>query len=365
MTKIILLVIFLLSVVGAHADTMDTSQGQLKLEIMASGFDVPWAIDFLPNGAALVTERAGHLNYVLAQKKFRIKGVPRVVARGQGGLLDVLVPRDFLRSRQLFLSYSKSQGNGSGTALAVGTLSTDFKRLTNLRVIFEATPSSSTSRHYGARVIESTDGTLFLTLGERGERDSAQDLSRHQGSIIHLSRNGGIPANNPFVSRRDAQPQIWSYGHRNPQGIAFDRRGRLWVVEHGAKGGDEINLIRKGANYGWPVISFGRHYSGAKIGEGTSKPGMQQPVWYWDPSIAPSGMMIYSGKLWPSWRGHFFVGSLKLDFISRLSGESLAEKERLKGPATARIRDIAEAPDGSIWFASENDGAIYRLTPAN
>lgn len=180
-----------------------------------------------------------------------------------------------------------------------------------------------------------------------------------------MSRNGGIPANNPFVSRREAQPQIWSYGHRNPQGIAFDRRGRLWVVEHGAKGGDEINLIRKGANYGWPVISFGRHYSGAKIGEGTSKPGMQQPVWYWDPSIAPSGMMIYSGKLWPSWRGHFFVGSLKLDFISRLSGESLAEKERLKGPATGRIRDIAEAPDGSIWFASENDGAIYRLTPAN
>lgn len=364
MVRLILALIFLGAAPPSTAQTLASSQGQLHVTEMASGFDVPWAIAFLPSGGFLVTERAGTLYYVHGQQKHRIKGSPKVFARGQGGLLDVMVPRDFARSRQIFLTYSKKQGRGSGTALAVGTLSEDFRHLRNLRVLFEATSSSTATRHYGSRVIEATDGTLYMTLGERGERDSAQDLSRQQGSVIHLNRDGSSSTNNPFIQNENTRPQIWSYGHRNPQGLAIDLRGGLWAVEHGAKGGDEINLIEKGANYGWPVISYGRHYSGSKIGEGTSKPGMRQPSWYWDPSIAPSGLMIYSGTLWPDWRGHLFVGSLKFGFISRLSGRSLTENERLKEAETGRIRDVVEAPDGSIWFASETQGAIYRITPS-
>lgn len=364
--------IFILSILGAsglgapgQAETLSTSQGDLALTRMAEGFDVPWAIAFLPDNRALVTDRGGALYVVEDRTKFRIKGTPRVFAQGQGGLLDVMVPRNFSQSREIFLTFSKRQKQGSGTALAVASLSPDFKRLTNVRILFEATPNSNSTRHYGSRVIEAGDGTLFMTLGERGERNTAQDLSLHQGSVVHLNRDGSAPTDNPFTNVPDAQNHIWSYGHRNPQGLAQDQRGRIWAVEHGAKGGDEINQIRKGANFGWPVISYGRHYSGAKIGEGTTKPGMQQPSWFWDPSIAPSGLVIYSGKLWPEWRGDFFVGSLKFDYISRLSGPTLTENERLKGPQTGRIRDVVEAPDGSIWFASETDGAIYRVTPAN
>ena len=349
---------------SAQAEVLKSSQGALQLTRMADGFDVPWAIGFLPGGGVLVTDLNGKLFYVIGKKKQLIKGVPRVVARGQGGLLDVMVPRDFANSREIFLTFSIRQNRGSGTALAVAKLSSDFKRLRNLRVIFESSPSSKTSRHYGSRVIEAQDGSLFMTLGERGESESAQDLSSHQGSVIRLNRDGSAPSDNPYVNDSHAQNHIWSYGHRNPQGLALDRRGSIWAVEHGAQGGDEINRIQKGANYGWPIISYGRHYSGARIGDGTSKPGMQQPSWYWDPSIAPSGMMIYSGELWPDWRGHFFVGSLKFDYISRLSGRNLMEKERLKGPYTGRIRDVVEAPDGSIWFASETDGAVYRLSPS-
>jgi len=363
MVRLILALISLGAASPSTAQTFASSQGQLRVTEMASGFEVPWAIAFLPGGGFLVTERAGSLYYVYGKQKHRVKGSPRVFARGQGGLLDVMVPRDFARSRQIFLTYSKKQGRGSGTALAVGTLSEDFSRLNDLRMLFEATSSSTSTRHYGSRVIEAPDGTLYMTLGERGERDSAQDLLRQQGSVVHLNRDGSSSPDNPFIQHKNAYPQIWSYGHRNPQGLALGQRGELWAVEHGAMGGDEINLIEKGANYGWPVISYGRHYSGRKIGEGTSKSGMRQPSWYWDPSIAPSGMIIYSGKLWPNWSGHIFVGSLKFGYISRLSGHSLSERERLKGAETGRIRDVVEAPDGSIWFASQTQGAIYRLSP--
>ena len=225
-----------------------------------------------------------------------------------------------------------------------------------------AAPGARGGRHFGSRVVEARDGTLFISLGERGDRPSAQDLGLHQGSVVRINRDGTVPASNPFTGKHGAQPEIWSYGHRNPQGMSLDLRGNLWVAEHGAKGGDEVNRIRKGANYGWPVISYGRHYSGRKIGEGTSKPGMEQPEWYWDPSIAPSGMMIYSGRMWPEWRGDIFVGSLKFDYISRLSGSPLKEAEQLRSQETGRIRDVQEAPDGSIWFASESEGAVFRIS---
>lgn len=354
--------VFLTILSTARADTLASSLGQLTVTRVAQGLNVPWALAFLPDGGLLVTERDGRLLYLKDGQMHQVSGGPEVAAQGQGGLLDVMVPRDFSRSREVFLTYSKRQRGGAGTALAVARLSADNKRLTGLRVLFEAAAGASGGRHFGARVVEARDGSLFISLGERGDRPSAQDLRRHQGSVVRIARNGGVPADNPFAGRDDAQPEIWSYGHRNPQGMALDLQGNLWAAEHGAKGGDEVNRIRRGANYGWPVISYGRHYSGRKIGEGTAKPGMEQPEWYWDPSIAPSGMLVYSGRMWPQWRGDIFVGSLKFGFISRLSGRPLQEAEQLKSPLTGRIRDVQEAPDGSIWYASEAEGAIFRLS---
>ena len=345
------------------AATLETSQGPLRLTRVADGFDIPWALGFLPDGSFLVTERDGRLIYVQDGVKTRIKGLPKVAADGQGGLLDVLVPRDFTRRREIFLTFSKRQGRGAGTAVARAFWAAGETRVENVKVIFEAAPASATGRHFGSRLAEAPDGTLYVTLGERGQAESAQNLGQQQGSVIRINRDGTVPPDNPFINDRSAKPEIWSYGHRNPQGMAFDAQGRLWAVEHGAKGGDEVNLIQRGRNYGWPVISYGTHYSGRKIGEGSARDGMEQPRHYWDPSIAPSGLMVYSGRLWPQWRGHIFIGSLKFDYISRLSGSTLKEREKLGGPETGRIRDIREAPDGSIWFASETEGAIYRIAP--
>ena len=340
------------------------SAGPLTVETVMTGLEEPWAVGFLPDGGILVSERKGRLLHRQSGGKVvEVMHGLEIRQRGQGGLLDILVPRDFTRSREVFVSYSTPQGRGSGTALAVGRLSDSGDRLENLRVIFGMSPGTRGSRHFGSRIVEAQDGTLFLTIGDRGDRPSAQDLARHSGSVIRISRDGSVPADNPFTNASGAQPEIWSYGHRNPQGAALDLEGRLWVNEHGARGGDEVNLIQRGANYGWPVIAYGRHYSGARIGEGTHKNGMEQPEFYWDPSIAPSGMMIYSGTLWPEWRGDMFIGSLKFDYISRLSGEKLTEVERLEGSETARVRDVREAPDGSIWFLSVDKGALFRITP--
>ncbi len=336
----------------------------MRIETMAENLKSPWSMGFLPNGEVLITERGGKLKIVrVGGKALTVKGVPKVVAAGQGGLLDVLVPRNFDRDRVIFLTFSKKQGRGAGTAVARATLSKDGSRLENLTTIFEMSAGSSGGRHFGSRLVEARDGSLFVTIGDRGDQDSAQDLSRHNGAVIRISKTGAPLKDNPFLSKSAAQPEIWSYGHRNPQGAALDLGGNLWVVEHGAKGGDEVNRVRAGRNYGWPVISYGTHYSGAKIGDGTSKSGMQQPEFYWDPSIAPSGMMIYSGKLWPEWRGDFLIGSLKFGYISRLSGANLTEVEQLKGSETKRVRDVREAPDGTIWFLSEDRGALYRLSP--
>ena len=335
----------------------------LEIVPVATGLEEPWAVDILPDGRFLVTERDGRLTLFDRDRATLVMGVPEVAAVGQGGLLDVTLPRDFAQSRDVFLTYSKPQQGGSGTTLAVGRLSEDGTRLENLRTLFEMAPGSRGGRHFGSRVVEAQDGTLFLTIGDRGDRPSAQDLSRHNGSVIRVNRDGTIPADNPFVGVEGARPEIWSYGHRNQQGAGLDLDGTLWTSEHGARGGDEVNRIVKGANYGWPVISYGVHYSGERIGEGTSKPGMEQPAYYWDPSIAPSGLMVYSGKLWPEWRGDIFVGSLKFDYIARLSGDPQKEHQQIRTAETERVRDIVEAPDGSIWFVSVGQGAVYRMTP--
>ncbi len=345
------------------AQTLDGPNGPLRVTEMAGGLSGPWAFGFLPDGSVLITEKRGHLWRLSDGRKTRIGGVGPVADIGQGGLLDILVPRDFAQTRQLYFTQAMRQGRGAGTALATAQLERGADTLAGWRVIYQTREGSSGGRHFGARLVEAPDGTLFMTVGERGDRPSAQDLGRENGSVLRLTRVGDPAPGNPFTEQDGARPAIWSYGHRNPQGASLDAGGNLIITEHGAKGGDEVNRIAKGANYGWPVISYGRHYSGAKIGDGTAKPGMQQPEFYWDPSIAPSGLMIYSGLLWPEWQGDLFAGSLKFGFISRLSGDPLREVQRLQGAETARLRDIREAPDGTIWFLSEGNGALYRLSP--
>lgn len=343
---------------------LDTQRGAVTVTPVATGLDQPWGVAPLPDGSLLVTERDGQLLLVRDGRSRRVAGVPRVANAGQGGLLDITLARDFDRTRTLFLTYSKPQSGGAGTALAAAELSADGRRLENLRDLFVGTPGGSSGRHFGSRVVEARDGTLFVTIGDRGDRPSAQDQTRHNGTIVRVNRDGSVPADNPFVGNEGVRPEIWSYGHRNPQGAGLDARGTLWTAEHGARGGDEVNRIRKGANFGWPVISYGVHYSGAKIGEGTSRPGMEQPAFYWDPSIAPSGLMIYQGAMFPEWRGDMFVGSLKFDYISRLdlTGDKAREIEQIRGPETGRVRDIVEDADGSILFISVGDGSVYRIS---
>jgi glucose/arabinose dehydrogenase len=343
---------------------LDSRDGALNVTAMADGFATPWAVGFLPDGGFLVTEREGRLWHVAQDgNRQQVKGLPQMRVGGQGGLLDLMVPRDFAQSREVFFSYAKPQGRAEGTALAVGRLSEDRTSLQDIRLLFEMAPGSSGGRHFGGRIVEGTEGHLFLTIGDRGDQDSAQDLGSHNGAVIRINRDGSVPADNPFVNQSGALPEIWSYGHRNPQGASLDADGTLWVNEHGARGGDEVNRVQKGANYGWPVISYGRHYSGLPIGEGTSKPGMEQPQMYWDPSMAPSGMAIYTGDLWPDWRGQMFIGSLKFDYIARVGGATLSEIEQIKGRETDRVRDIRQAPDGSVWFISEGRGTVYRIAP--
>jgi glucose/arabinose dehydrogenase len=339
------------------------SGAEVKISKVVDGLDEPWGIAHLPDGGLLITEIDGR---VLLWQDGRIKevsGAPKVEEGGQGGLLDITLPRDFATSREVFLSYSKPQGRGAGTALAVARLSEDGTRLEGTRDIFESAPGPTGGRHFGSRIVEARDGTLFLTIGDRGDDASAQDRSSHNGSVIRINRDGSVPRDNPFLGQSGVLPEIWSYGHRNPQGAGLDASGTLWTAEHGARGGDEINRIGKGANYGWPVISYGTEYSGRKIGEGTAKAGMEQPLHYWDPSIAPSGLLVYGGAMFPEWQGDLFVGSLKLDYISRLEvdGGAVREAQQINAGATERVRDIVEASDGSIWFISVGNRAIYRI----
>lgn len=335
-----------------------------KTALVIDDLDEPWGLAHLPDGSVLITEIDGRILLWNDGRINTVAGGPVVEEGGQGGLLDVTLPRDFATSREVFLSYSKRQGRGAGTALAVARLSQDGTRLEGTRDIFESAPGATGGRHFGSRIVEASDGRLFLTIGDRGDDTSAQDRSSHNGSIIRINRDGSIPPDNPFIGQAGVLPEIWSYGHRNPQGAGFDAQGRLWTAEHGARGGDEINRISKGANYGWPVISYGTGYSGRKIGEGTRKAGMEQPLHYWDPSIAPSGLIVYAGEMFPEWRGDLFVGSLKFDYISRLevNGDTVREAQQIKAGATERVRDIVEAPDGSIWFISVGNRAVYRIS---
>jgi glucose/arabinose dehydrogenase len=346
---------------GAWAEVLGTSLGDLKVSPVVTGLNEPWALAFLPDGRFLVTERDGRLMLYPATggQGQPVEGLPQVYAGGQGGLLDVMIPADFATSRAVWLSYAEPQGDGAGTAAGWGTLSQDGTRLENFTPVFQAPEGGQGGRHFGSRLVEGPDGIVYLTIGDRGTGPDglqAQDPARPEGKVIALTRDAVSP---PAIE--GALRGVQTMGHRNPQGLAVDAQGQLWAVEHGAQGGDELNRIEPGKNYGWPVISYGENYGGGAIGEGTEKAGMEQPVKMWDPSIAPSGLMIYQGPMFPEWQGDFFTGSLNSDYLSRLDPDTAYAEERLTSDQTTRVRDVVEAPDGSIWFLSVIDGAVYRI----
>jgi glucose/arabinose dehydrogenase len=343
----------------------------VTVETVASGLAFPWAIAFLPDGRMLVTERAGRMRIVAKDGNLSqpVAGVPPVLARGQGGLHDVILDREFAKNGTIYFCFAIPVSGGGQTALARARLvDGDSPRLDDVRVIFQQDGPPSSGNHFGCRIMQARDGNLFLTTGDHfRSRDEAQNLGNHLGKVIRVTPEGRAPADNPFIKQAGARPEIWSYGHRNIQGAALHpQSGKLWTHEHGARGGDEINIAEPGKNYGWPVITYGIDYSGAKIGTGTHRNGMEQPLKYWVPSIAPSGMTIYTGDLFPAWRGNMFVGALAGQMLVRLeiNGEKVGQEERLLQNLRERIRDVRQGPDGALYLATDNaNGRILRVSP--
>ncbi|OWV76750.1 hypothetical protein ATY76_01990 [Rhizobium sp. R339] len=352
------------------ADTVNTQGPALRVEKLADGLEHPWAVEVLPDGAYLVTERPGRMRIIRDGKLSEpIGNVPKVSARGQGGLMDVALAPDFATSRKFYFTAAIANGQGSGTEAFSATLSKDEKKLEAVKPVFTMRRFTSGNIQYGSRIAIAPDGTLFISVGDRGDRDRSQDWQDDAGSIVHINADGSIPADNPFKDGGKALPDIWSKGHRNPQGITFDAKdGKLYTVEHGARGGDEINQPEAGKNYGWPIITYGRDYSGAEIGEGTAKEGLEQPLHYWDPSIAPGALAVYRGAMFPEWDGDFLVAALKFQLLSRLqrdeSGAFVAEERLFEGDY-GRIRDVVVAPDGALLVVTdEDDGALLRVSRA-
>jgi glucose/arabinose dehydrogenase len=345
-----------------------SEQATFELVTVVSGLEHPWGMAFLPDESILVTERPGRLRIVRQGQldPAPIEGVPPVYASGQGGLLDVALDPEFISNRVIYLSYAAEGDGGNSTRVARATLGDG--RLEDLEVIFTAEPLVRSSKHFGSRLAFDPAGHLFITVGERGQGERAQHLGDHNGTVIRLHPDGSVPEDNPFVGTAGARPEIFSYGHRNAQGMAIHPETSIpWLHEHGARGGDEVNIVRPGVNYGWPVITYGIDYSGAPIGEGTHKEGMAQPIHYWVPSIAPSGMAFYDGEAFPEWQGDLFVGALRSRLLARLEidGEEVVAEERLLEGAIGRIRDVEVGPDGYLYLLTdESDGGLYRLEPA-
>jgi len=351
-----------------RSPTPTSVSGVVQTETVVKGLEHPWGLALLPDGSMLVTERPGRLRKVERDGRVSepLAGVPKVFTQGQGGLLDVALSPEFGRDRLVFLSFAEPGEGGAGTAVARGRLAE--RGLEDVKVIWRQQPKVSGGNHFGSRIVFRPEGPLFVTLGERFDHaDKAQDLSTTLGKIVRINQDGSVPRDNPFVGRDGARPEIWSYGHRNVQAAALepDTR-RLWTVEHGARGGDELNHPEAGKNYGWPAISYGTHYSLLKIGEGTAKPGMEQPVYYWDPVIAPSGMTFYTGNMFPDWKGNILIGSLTPGGLVRLvmKDGKVAKEERYLGDLRERIRDVQQALDGSLYLLTDSrNGRILRVTP--
>ena len=358
--------------------------------VLAKGLNQPWAVEPLPDGAFLITEKSGRLRIVSAAGEIGQPitgllpvgqggvsaesgqgGLPPITARGQGGLLDVALSPGFATDRTVFWSFSEQREGGSGTSVARGVLTADRKNLEQVRVIFRAMPTYNNGLHFGSRLAFGPDGKLYITLGDRFDkavtRPQAQHLNSHLGKVIRINPDGSVPQDNPFTKESGALPENWDIGHRNVQSSVFDDKGQLWTVEHGAKGGDELNLVEKGKNYGWPIISYGEEYSGEPIpGNITARAGLEQPVYYWDPVIAPSGMEYYTGNAFPAWRGSIFIGGLASQRLVRLAMKDnrVVGEEHLLTDRGKRIRDVRQGPDGSIYLVTdESDGELLKITP--
>jgi glucose/arabinose dehydrogenase len=374
---VVVLVVSLAGGNAARAQTPATaivpsSAGDLRLETVAGGLSHPWGLAFLPGGRMLFTERPGRLRLISADGTLSppLAGAPEVWASGQGGLLDVATDRDFAANGLIYLCYAERVAGGGRTAVSRARLiDAPVPHLTDQAVIFRQEGPPSSGNHYGCRIAQTPDRNLFVALGEHFvHRNEAQNLANHLGKIVRIAPDGTVPKDNPFVGRSDARAEIWSYGHRNPQSLAINpATGVLWEIEHGPKGGDEVNIIAAGKNYGWPVIGYGVDYSGAIIHEGTHKNGMEQPIKYWVPSIAPSGMAFLTGDRFRGWRGSLFAGALAGRMLVRLSldGDKVTGEERLLQTLNQRIRDVREGPDGALYLLTDhNSGSILRLSPA-
>lgn len=347
------------------------AESPLRVTEIARGLDVPWSLAFLPDGRMLVTERAGRMRVVSADGRLSppVANLPQVHAQGQGGLLDVLPAPDFASSGRIYFSFAQPTGRGARTAVASAKLDAAGPALSDVKVIFAQRDDPDGRHHWGSRLVFDRSGSLFVTLGDRFFlRERAQELGNHLGKVVRIRPDGSVPPDNPFTANPRALPELWSYGHRNVQGAALHpETGELWTHEHGPQGGDELNVVRAGRNYGWPVITYGREYgSGARIGEGHERPDVEPPVHYWVPSIAPSGMVFYTGDAYPGWKGSLFVGALRGQVLVRLelAGERVVREERLLQDLGIRIRDVRQGPDGLIYLLDETNGRILRLDPA-
>jgi len=357
----------------AQTQAPPATQGQAQVTQLAGGLEHPWSLAFLPDGSLLITERAGRLRRLDAQAMLSppLQGVPQVHAQGQGGLFDVVLSPGFARDRLVYLSYAESNGDRSGTAVGRGRLSEDTRRLEDFKVIFRQEPKLSSGQHYGGRMVFGRDGSLFISLGENNRRPTAQDLDKLQGKIVRINADGSVPDDNPFAGRAGARAEIWTYGMRNPQGMALNPwTGELWEHEHGPRGGDEINILRPGLNYGWPLATYGINYSGFAIPEakGETLPGMQAPLYWWKKSPAISGMAFYDADRHPAWQGSLFIGALAGQALIRLQlkdGKEVVAEERLLQDRNARIRDVRQGPDGELYVLTDaGEGALLRVAPA-
>lgn len=352
-----------------QSQTIRTQEATVRAVTVAKGLENPWGFAFLPDGRILVTERPGRMRLIGKDGKLSapVEGVPEVFAQGQGGLLDVRLDPDFTTNRTLYFTYAEPGDGGASTALASARLMDN--RLETVKVLFRQQPKLGGGNHFGSRVVIGGDGMLWLGLGERFRFDPAQDLSNHLGKVIRLEKDGRVPPDNPFVGRNDAQPEIWSYGHRNMQGAALNpQTGELWTNEHGPRGGDEINVPEPGKNYGWPVVSYGVNYDGTPVGTGkSSAPGMEEPIYHWTPSIAVSGMAFYTADAIPGWKGSLFNGALAGEMLVRLEvdGKRITHEERLFLDLGKRIREVKQGPDGALYLLTdESSGEILRVAPA-
>ncbi len=361
-----------------------------EVTVLAKGLDKPWAVEPLPNGDLLITEKSGQLRIVSAKGEVGQPiggllqvgvggvssvsgqgGLPPVTARGQGGLLDVALSPNFEKDSTIFWNFSEQREGGSGTSVARGVLTQDRRNLEQVRVIFRAMPTYNNGLHFGSRLAFGPDNKLYITLGDRFDktttRPQAQQLNSHLGKIIRINPDGSVPVDNPFAKQSGAMPEIWTLGHRNIQSATFDDQGRLWTAEHGAQGGDEVNLIEKGKNYGWAVISYGEEYSGDSIAGGaTAREGYEQPIYYWDPVIAPSGAQFYTGTAFPAWRGSLFIGALREQRLVRLviKDNRVVGEEHLLTERGQRIRDVRQGPDGALYVVTDQTkGELWKITP--